>query len=322
MSSLQSRCEAEVTELLKKSGVRVSTLSEIPLRQIRHAQRGAFPDMRMAHLAANLRDQFLKQPILKDLLCTRVGFQGPSPAHYIPRPAGSYDAIFIYCTSGRGWLEIGGREWTINPRDAFFIPAHLPHKYGADPDDPWANYWVHLQGRQTAAYADLITSGKKEPVIHLHRHEEMIACIEQLFQYMSNVHTTPALIAASGALSQLLSLIQLRMNTAEPKSRTSEENLERTIDFMHKNLGKRLTLAQLAKIASISPNHYGALFSKRYNHAPMEYFQRLKIQKACELLSTTNRQISEIGETLGFSDPYYFSRAFKKVMGIPPRDYR
>jgi AraC-like DNA-binding protein len=313
--------EHAIEQLLKDSGVRCSSLSEVSLATIRDAQRGAFPDMRMIDLAPKQCDAFLHQPILEDLLCTRVGFQGPSPAHYIPRPDGSRDHILIFCTEGRGWLEMNGKEWSVNKNDAFLLPRGTPHVYGADSDVPWSNYWVHFRGRQGAVFADLIR-GAESPVIHLQRHEEVTACIEQLYQYMGNVHARPELIAASGALSQLLCLIQFRMGTAEPKGRNAEEGIQRSIDVMHKNMAMTLKLGDLAKIASMSPGHYGMLFRKSRNQTPVDYFNRLKIQKACELLKTTGRPISEIGELVGFFDPYYFSRLFKKTMGLSPRAYR
>ncbi|WP_322609979.1 AraC family transcriptional regulator [Pontiella agarivorans] len=315
-------CEAEVLRLLRENGLQCAKLSDLSLPDIRHAQRGAFPDMRMAHLAAHLRDEFLSRPLTEDLLCTRVGFQGPSPAHYIPRPAGSYDHILIYCTEGRGWLDIDEQVRSVEKHEAFLIPAHIPHRYGADPERPWSNFWVHFQGRQAGAFARQIVPDPGNPVIHLPRHPEMIACIEQLYQFMSRVHTHQTLVAAGGALSQLLGVIQLHMHSSELRLRTADENLDKTVEFMHRNLSRKLGLKELAGIAGMSMNHYGALFRKRYSSTPIDYFNRLKIQRACELLVTTNLRVGEAGEQLGFPDPYYFSRLFKKIMGVAPRDYR
>ena len=318
---MKRKNEHAIEDLLKGAGVRFSSLADVSLATIRNAQRGAFPDMRMIDLVPNQCDVFLRQPILEDLLCTRVGFQGPSPAHYIPRPNGSRDHILIFCTAGRGWLEMDGKEWPVNKNDAFLIPQGTPHLYGADPDLPWSNYWVHFRGRQGAAFANLI-GGMGTPIVHLQRYEEVVAGIEQLYQYMSNVHARSELLAASGALSQLLCLIQFRMGTAAPKGRTAEEGVEQSINFMHKNLEKTLKLGDLANIAGLSSGHYGTLFRKSHDHTPIDYFNRLKIQKACELLKTTDRSIREVGGSVGFSDPYYFSRLFKKNMGLSPQAYR
>jgi AraC-like DNA-binding protein len=54
----------------------------------------------------------------------------------------------------------------------------------------------------------------------------------------------------------------------------------------------------------------------------MDYFARLKIQRACMLLDRSTLRVKEVGAKVGFSDPYYFSRSFRQVMGISPRAYR
>lgn len=312
----------ETAKLLRNAGLKFEKLSDIPLSQIRNLQRGAFPDMRIQDLAVGIKEKAFNTPILSDLLCTRVGYQGPSPAHYIPRPEGSADYILIFCTEGCGWLQTDAGEWEINRNEAFLIPQHTPHTYGADPNTPWSNYWVHFQGAQSEDYLRLIYPIEGSPIMHLPRREEVIAGIEQLYQYMSGVHTQSALVAASGALSQLLALIQLRMQTANDRCRSAEENIDQAVRFMQQNLGQRLTLKALAQVADMSPSHFGSLFAKRYERAPIDYFNHLKIQKACELLTTTDRRISEIGEALGFQDPYYFSRLFKQIIGVSPRNYR
>jgi len=314
--------EIPVKRMLRQKGIDFKNLSDVPLRDIRHAQRGAFPDMRMAWLAPALRDQALKTPLLKDLLCTRTGFQGPSPAHYIPRPTGSYDFILIFCTGGCGWVEIDGREQTVQANEGFLIPAHTPHTYGSDPDNPWENYWVHFQGNQSGDFAKLICKDKLPAVFQLANPQEIIAGLEHLYQHMSHVHTSAMLLAASGILQQLLCSIQLRCQSSTGKMGTAEENIDKTIEFMAGNLSHRFSLKDLARQAGMSPNHYGALFKERHQDSPLNYFNRLKIQKACELLTTTDLRIHEVGELLGFQDPYYFSRLFKKTMGLSPRAYR
>jgi len=168
-------------------------------------------------------------------------------------------------------------------------------------------------------FAELI--GSDSPIIHLSRHREVIGCIEELYQLMGQLHTYTTLVAASGALSQLLGIIQMRMHTSEQRARTADESIDKSIEFMHRNLNRKLTLKELANAAGMSHNHYGALFKRRYGITPIDCFTRLKIQRACELLSTTDMRVSEVGTALGVPDPYYFSRLFKKIMGVSPRHY-
>ncbi|MBT4386603.1 MAG: helix-turn-helix transcriptional regulator [Betaproteobacteria bacterium] len=94
------------------------------------------------------------------------------------------------------------------------------------------------------------------------------------------------------------------------------------IEYIQRNIGQRFTLKELAANANMSPNYFGALFLKRFNSTPIDYFNRLKNQRACELLTTTALPVGLISEQLGYADSLYFSRLFKKIMGVFPRGCR
>ncbi|MDZ8119919.1 AraC family transcriptional regulator [Pontiella sp. NLcol2] len=276
----------------------------------------------MTHLSDELKAEYLKRPITEGLLCLRAGHHQAPPTHYLPRPEGSEDTIFIFCTDGRGWLEVSGKTHVIEKHTGFLIPAHIPHAYGADPDCPWSTYWTHFQGRQAADYMRMITPDPENPVLHLPEPQAVRNGFEQLYQQMNDVHTYTAVIAASGVLSHLLVTVMQNRQAVEVRLRGAEEGLSKTVEFMQRNLGRRLTLKDLSAVAGISPNHYATMFHRCYGHPPIDYFNRLKIQRACELLAATRLRISEVGELLGFEDAFYFSRLFKKIMGVSPRGYR
>jgi transcriptional regulator GlxA family with amidase domain len=101
-----------------------------------------------------------------------------------------------------------------------------------------------------------------------------------------------------------------------------EDWIERSILFMKSNLAEKLTLSGIAKEVKLSASHFSLLFRKKTGYAPMEYFIHLRIQKACQLLDSTTYRVSEISEMTGYDDQYYFSRIFKKVMGVSPVNYR
>ncbi|MGC3957754.1 MAG: helix-turn-helix transcriptional regulator [Verrucomicrobiota bacterium] len=75
-------------------------------------------------------------------------------------------------------------------------------------------------------------------------------------------------------------------------------------------------------MANISPSHFFAVFKRQTGFAPLDFFIRLRMQRACELLGTTSLSVKEVAAELGYDDPFYFSRVFKTVSGIAPTDYR
>jgi AraC-like DNA-binding protein len=98
--------------------------------------------------------------------------------------------------------------------------------------------------------------------------------------------------------------------------------IEQSIAYMAQHLDQPLQVATLAARANISPSHFFALFKRRIGSAPMDYFTRLRMQRACRLLERTTLSVKEIASELGYDDPFYFSRVFKSVNSMAPSDYR
>ena len=98
--------------------------------------------------------------------------------------------------------------------------------------------------------------------------------------------------------------------------------IERCVDYMTQHLDKPLQVATLAAQANISPSHFFALFKRQIGSAPMDYFTRLRMQRACRLLESTSLSVKEIASELGYDDPFYFSKVFKSVNRVPPSGYR
>ena len=95
-----------------------------------------------------------------------------------------------------------------------------------------------------------------------------------------------------------------------------------SISYMLRHLDQPLQVATLASRANISPSHFFALFKRQIGCAPIDYFIRLRMQHACRLLDKTVMSVKQIAATLGYDDPFYFSRIFKSVNQVAPSEYR
>jgi AraC-like DNA-binding protein len=98
--------------------------------------------------------------------------------------------------------------------------------------------------------------------------------------------------------------------------------IEECIAYMMRHLDRPLQASTLAAQANISPSHFFFLFKRYVGSTPMDYFIRLRLQCACRLLEKTEMSIKAIAYTLGYNDPYYFSRIFKSFNRITPSQYR
>jgi transcriptional regulator GlxA family with amidase domain len=91
---------------------------------------------------------------------------------------------------------------------------------------------------------------------------------------------------------------------------------------MQQHLDRPLQVATLAAKANFSPSHFFVLFKRRIGTAPIDYFTRLRMQRASLLLCETSLSVKEVAAKLGYDDPFYFSRVFKSVNRLAPSDYR
>ena len=91
---------------------------------------------------------------------------------------------------------------------------------------------------------------------------------------------------------------------------------------MQENVERNLTLEQLATYFKYSPSHFSMLFQKETRMSPINYFIRLKIQKACQFLDFTDMKVNQVCYRVGIEDAYYFSRLFSQIMGMSPSKYR
>lgn len=108
-----------------------------------------------------------------------------------------------------------------------------------------------------------------------------------------------------------------QMQEAQPGLR-----IESTISYMKEHLDKPLRAATLAGVAKMSLPHYFVTFKRCTGSTPIDYFIRLRMKRARELLATTSCSVKEIAGVLGYDDPLYFSRVFKAVNQTTPTQYR
>lgn len=101
-----------------------------------------------------------------------------------------------------------------------------------------------------------------------------------------------------------------------------QQKLIPAIDYIAKNLNKKIKNDELAKLTGFSTDHFRKVFTQVYGISPIDYIHELKIKKAKEMLKSDYESITNIAISLGYDSIYDFSRSFKKATGIPPSKYK
>jgi len=266
--------------------------------------------------------EFLKQhPITKNIYITDIGYYPRAIQHYVKREKGINQNILIYCVEGYGWVEINGEHTLIEPSQYFTIPANEPHIYGADPDNAWTIYWVHFNGTLAGYIVDLISKHLKEYKPFIAYNENRIKLFEEIYEQLDKSYSDDTLRYVNMIFYHFLSslLYEDKFNSAE----SGKSNVvSAAIKLMKKRLNETLSLRDMAHTSDLSVSHFSVLFKNKTGYSPINYFNHLKVQKACQHLLFTDMSIKEIAFSLGIEDPYYFSRMFSKLMNVPPKEYR
>ena len=212
---------------------------------------------------------------------------------------------------------MNGTRHQVAPREALIIPRRVPHSYGADADDPWTIWWVHLEGAQLADLASACGATIHRPVIAAPALASCMALIGEAIDHLDHDETLPSLIAASGAAWHLLTtLAEARLASVH------DDPIAEAKECLAEDLARPLSMADLSSRLSISASHLTAVFKQRTGYAPMQYRTLLRMQRARVLLDTTDKPIATIAHEVGYDDAAYFSRRFTDLHEQTPRAYR
>jgi AraC-like DNA-binding protein len=123
------------------------------------------------------------------------------------------------------------------------------------------------------------------------------------------------------AMTLLLSLFK-QYGQAPAVTARQPHSLNWVPSYLSFHIGEPLSVADMARRASLSPSRFGVVFRQHFGLSPHQYFLRLRIEHAQELLRTTDLPQREIAEYCGFADVHHFSKAFKRLTRLPPGAYR
>lgn len=121
-------------------------------------------------------------------------------------------------------------------------------------------------------------------------------------------------------LDQLFDLLQNRSN--DDKDICENKIVNSLITYLKDNYHQDITLKSLAKLVGKKETQVSYLFKKYTNKSPIEYLIHYRLEKAIDLIKTTDLLIGDIGTIVGYQDPFYFSRLFKKHIGVTPTSLR
>jgi AraC-like DNA-binding protein len=281
-----------------------------------------FKGQRIVVVPRPVLEKALKDPLLVALAPTDAGYYPKAKGHTCAREHGAPETIFIYCAEGNGWCELAGRRHEVAANQLLVVPASIPHVYGAAKKDPWTIHWFHAVGTNLPLYVERLGVTKEKPVVSLGGDVYLFSLFEEVVEALEHGFTLTQLLYAAHSLTHLMGLILRHKQEHGYGAPNVREQIARSVEFMKGHLSEPLKVATLAALVNLSRSHYTTLFRRVTGYAPLSYLNHLRMQQAVQLLNGTDLPIKQISDQLGFSEQFYFSRAFSKMHNHSPTEHR
>lgn len=253
----------------------------------------------------------------KSFLINCCGYQKFTTQNFSrTRSLGRLDYQLIYIFSGSGIFVLNGKEEVISAGHLLLYPPHVPQIYSYFYKDKPEVYWIHFTGNSVDQILEKFQIHSGHIGIHLQ--------LKNLFQeiIMELQLKKTCFDAVTEALfTKMLALIHRSQTDSKMDSKVGFQ-LDRLIIFLNQTYQNAWTVKDMAEFCSLSESYFSHHFKEIVGIPPMQYLTELRILKAKDLLLGDDLSISSVASLLGYEDPLYFSKVFKKTTGISPRNYQ
>lgn len=244
----------------------------------------------------------------------------------------------VRVTEGQVAVSAEGGSWTMEPGEGFFVNSGVLHEAHQIREEPARLHSMVFHPRLVGGSVESVFwQGYLQPLLAdpasrfvrfsetVPWQREALEAIESAWQACAQEPPGFEFTAREGA-SKLVFLLSRHRPAA--KERPSEkalrdgERIKTMLRYIEEHLGGELTAAQIARSAAISESECLRCFRAMIGTTPIQYVRQLRVQRAAELLETSDERIADIGAACGFQEMGYFARTFRALKGQTPSRYR
>jgi len=242
-----------------------------------------------------------------------AGITFPDPNYHITRP-NSELWVIEYILEGDGYVILDGETHHVSNDMIYFLPRGKAHEYFSDNENPFKKIFMNVNGslceQLVLAYG---LSGK---------YFFDGNGIKSLFEKIDSIiHSNMKDFEIQTILQGIFVEILAKLSVSLMETKYSDEVLILR-NYIDANIDKIVPNSVLAGLIFRSVDYTQKLFLSEFGTTPYAYQINRKIMIAKNLLTNTNISVNEIGASLGYSDPHYFSNIFKAKTGYSPLKYR
>lgn len=236
------------------------------------------------------------------------------------RPLGRPDYQILYIASGKAWVSFPNETVEVPAGNMVLYKPGEPQKYAYYLEDKPEVFWLHFTGKEARELT--IQAGFDESRILYtgisSKYQELFLTIIRELQLPRPCFEELAALH----LMQLFLLIKRQREEGGIQKTEIQKEMEKAVHYFHENLSTDIEIDLYAKKLHMSTCWFIRSFKQYAGMPPRKYLTSIRVKKAQELLESTDYGIGEIGSIVGYDNPLYFSRIFKKQTGSSPAEYR
>ncbi|TDF89440.1 helix-turn-helix transcriptional regulator [Paenibacillus piri] len=257
----------------------------------------------------------------------QFGYQKHAEARKLPLHFHDRAYEFVYVERGTVTWEIAGLSYPTNAGQWFINYPGEPHKARFNHMEPSQIWWLIIEDPENnTSWLRLPPSERDWVIKGLKELPRLIRAVNRVREQLIRLQATLGTANASTSLFARHQLLDVLLGMFHPAStKTIEPDLKAAVTFtvkkMLENPDKRPTVAEMAEAVHLSESHFYKVFHEVYGQSPIAYLERLRMERACDLL-LKDMSITDVALELGYKTSQHFTTVFKKQFGCSPSQWR
>ena len=229
--------------------------------------------------------------------------------------------IIHYIEKGSGYYQLDGKTYEIKEGNIFYIPANHVISYYPDKNDPWEYYWFEYNGQIAKKINERAGLNSKNPVCTASDKSEVLETLSAMIKSLDD--KADDLVAVSHIYKFFYTIIKNQSAEKNPARKAKDEQMKKIFDYININFAdSELSLLTIAKHMNMNASYLSRFFKESTGVPLSKYVIDFRMHKAAGLLKRRDLSIKSIAISVGYSDPLYFTREFRRYYKNTPTSYR
>ena len=261
-----------------------------------------------------------------DIGLYQYGWEHCAPAHSFG-PAARNHYIFHYVISGTGTLMADNSAgetitYQVKSGQGFMLFPGQINTYIADKQLPWEYMWIEFDGLRIKESLSVTDLCKDAPIYHSHSKELREKLADEMLYIVNHPHESSFRLIGHLYLFMDYLLQSAKSTKLVSSGRMSDYYIKEAINYIEQNFQNNISIEDIATVCGINRSYLGKIFRNSIGRSPQEFLMNYRMVKATELLKLTPLSIADVGSAVGYENQLHFSRAFKNIYGVSPREWR